>query len=125
VDRINGSQHISDFLDYISDVQKKYKYYNDLYENENKVSQDLLHKLELEATGYKERNKIATILAVSRKDRRFYKDYIEELQPIYDLTVDQKHKAFFNQLREALGKVRKAEEYHKDRKYYPRVLRGE
>jgi len=71
------------------------------------------------------RNKIATALATSRKDRRYYKDQVEELQPLFDVITDTKHKSCIEQLKQALGKTRKSEAYHKDRRYYPRVLKDD
>ena len=121
--RKNKSEQLKDFLNLINNVESEYQYYSDLLSNEDKITQDLLHKLELENTGYKERNKIATVLATCRKDRRFYKDQIEELQPLHDFLNDQKHKQSIEQLKQVLGKIRKAEDYHKNRCYYPRILR--
>jgi len=39
---------ISDFLDFIKMVERDYTYYSQLLGNEDKLTQDLLHKLELE-----------------------------------------------------------------------------
>jgi len=119
------SEKLSDFLDLIKMVERDHTYYSQLLGNEDKLTQDLLHKLELESTGYRDRNKIATALATSRKDRRYYKDQVEELQPLFDVVTDTKHKSCIEHLKQALGKTRKAEAYHKDRRYYPRVLKDD
>ena len=91
-------------------------------ETENKLSQDYLHKLELETTKAPERNKIATRLATCLKDRRYYKDHVEELEPMFELISDPKMKPFLDQLKQVLGKVRKQEKYHESRKYKQKVL---
>ena len=119
------SNNLSDFLDFIKKVERDYVYYSQLLGNEDKLTQDLLHKLELESTGYRDRNKIATALATSRKDRRYYKDQVEELQPLYDVITESKHKSSIEQFKQALGKTRKAEAYHKERRYYPRIIKDD
>ena len=125
MERVQRSIKISDFLDFIKKAESDYVYYSQLLGKEDKLTQDLLHKLELESTGYKDRNKVATTLATSRKDRRYYKDQVEELQPLFDVITDSKYKSCIEQLKQALGKTRKAEAYHKNRQYYPRVLKDD
>jgi len=125
MERETRSNKLSDFLDFIKKVERDYAYYSQLLGNEDKLTQDLLHKLELENTGYRDRNKIAASLATSRKDRRYYKDQIEELQPLFDIVTDSKHKSCIEHLKQALGKIRKSEAYHKDRRYYPRILKDD
>ena len=123
VKKTQRSEQLTNFLNFIKEAESEYIYFSGLLENENKITQDLLHKLELDTTTAKERNKIATLLANNRKDRRYYKNQVEQLQPIIDIINNQSCKPFLKQLNEALGKVRKAEEYHKNRKYFPRILR--
>ena len=123
MERETRSNKLSDFLDFIKRVESDYTYYSQCLGNEDKLTQDLLHKLELESTGYRERNKIAALLSTSRKDRRYYKDQVEELQPLFDVITDSKHKSCIEHLKQALGKIRKSEAYHKDRRYYPRILK--
>ena len=122
VDMSKRSDCITDFLDFIKAAEGEYKHYSQLMETENKLSQDILHKLELETTKAPERNRIATRLATCRKDRRFYKDHVEELEPIYQLVTDPKMKPFVEQLKQVLGQVRKQEKYHQSRTYRPKVL---
>lgn len=82
------------------------------------LTNDFLHQLELGSA--KERNKIATQIATSRKDRRYYKDQIEEVQTLLDWM--ESNKKALNELKQVLGKMRKTEEWHEDRVYVPRVL---
>ena len=94
------------------------------------MTQDLLHKLELDELSTGEKNKIATQLKYCRKDRRYWKDIVEELEPFIDVFNPTKtnnasvHVKTINLIRESLGKVRKQEAYHADRKYKPRILTG-
>jgi len=55
----------------------------------------------------------------------YYKDQVEELQPLYDVITESKHKSCIEQFKQALGKTRKAEAYHKDRRYYPRIMKDD
>ena len=82
------------------------------------LTNDFLHQLELGSA--KERNKIATQIATSRKDRRYYKDQIEEVQALLEWM--EGNKKALNELKQVLGKMRKTEEWHEDRAYVPRVL---
>jgi len=122
VDR--GSCEIKAFLDYVQRAKDQYTF---CYENvniEEKRTSDLLHQLELDEAGYKDRAKIATQIKTTQQDRRYYKDRVEEYEPIINFLKDQNNKRAFDKLQQVLGQVRRAEEYHKDRRYYPRVLKN-
>lgn len=110
-------------LNFFSDCLTDYKYNYDKVNEQEKLTQDYLHDIELGGLHCKERSKVATKLQENRKNRRYYKDVVEELQPIYDFLNDGANKALINKLREVLGKVRKAESYHSNRTYFPRVER--
>lgn len=114
------SEHISDFLNYVKQVKQEYDFAIHEMENTDKLTQDLLHKLELECTSAAERNQIAKQLQVCRKDRRYYKDIVEETTPIIEFSNDAFHKRTFDILVRILGKTRKAEDYHKNRTYKPK-----
>ena len=117
------SQYLAEFLNFISWAQSHYKFCSDEVNNQDKLTQDYLHSLELDGLKCDERSKIATKLAVNRKDRRYYKDRVEELEPIVEFFEEQQNKKMLNKMKEVLGIVRKSELYHKDRKYVPRVLK--
>ena len=98
----------------------------------DQLTQDLLHKLELDKLSNSEKNKIATQLKYCRKDRRYWKDIVEELEPFVDLfvamgdnkKVAESSKTFINMLRSSvLGKIRKQETYHANRSYKPRIIK--
>ena len=114
------SESLKDFLDFADSTKADYNYSFDIVgQLDKKYNMDLTHELELKPA--KEKNKIATKMRTNRLDRRYYKDIVEELEPIYAILNDPQYKKTFEMLKQALGKVRKAEEYHKDRTYYPRV----
>jgi hypothetical protein len=87
-----------------------------------KLTQDYLHKLELEDLKYADRAKIATQLTKCRQLRRGYKDTAEILEPLVQFLNSDRGKNLHNLLKEALGKTRQAEKRMEGRVYYPRVL---
>lgn len=117
------SEFISEFLKFVSEAQVQYKLYSEEVDKQDKLTQDYLHSLELDDLKYNERSKIATKLAVNRKDRRYYKRCVENLEPIVKLFEDPKNKQVLNLMTKVLGDTRKAEQYHKFGKYIPRVLK--
>lgn len=134
----NTSKQIEQFLHFYTTVNNQYLTAYSKVNECDKLTQDLLHKLELDNLSTPEKNKIATQLKYCRKDRRYWKDQVEELEPFIGLfnnigykignaTIDQNriehNKKFINLLREVLGQTRKQEAYHADRTYKPRVLK--
>ena len=117
------SEYISEFLNFVSDAQTKYQLYSEEVNKQEKLTQDYLHSLELDDLKCEERSKVATKLALNRKDRRYYKDRVEEFEPIVKFFEDPQHKKMLNLMTKVLGDTRKQESYHKDRKYIPRVLK--
>ena len=117
------SEYISEFLNFIAEAQSQYRFCRDEVENQEKLTQDYLHSLELDDLKRDERSKVATKLAVNRKDRRYYKDRVEELEPIVQFFEQPQNKKVLDKMKQVLGVVRKSELYHKDRKYIPRVLK--
>ena len=119
-----SSEQLSQFLDFVAEAQRLYKFCSDEVNTQDKLTQDYLHSLELGELSCSERSKLATKLATNRKDRRYYKDRVEELEPIVQFFSDPAHKKLLDKLSSTvLGQVRKAESYHKDRIYIPRVLK--
>lgn len=117
------SEYLTEFLNFVSEVQSQYRFCSEEAEIQEKLTQDYLHSLELDGLKRDERSKIATKLMINRKDRRYYKDRIEEFEPIVQFFDEPQNKKVLDKLKQVLGQVRKAENYHKDRKYIPRVLK--
>ena len=128
------SKQIEQFLRFYDLAQLTYKTAYDNVNRCDKLTQDLLHKLELEDLSTGEKNKIATQLKYCRKDRRYWKDIVEEYEPfilLFSPKADNKksesefYVRFIRMLREALGSTRRQEAYHADRHYRPRIIKTE
>ena len=117
------SEQIANFLNFITASQSHYKFCEDEQKKQEALTQDYLHSLELDGLNCSERSKLATKLAINRKDRRYYKDRVEELEPIVQWASDPTNAKVINQLKQVLGTCRKQENYHKDRTYSPKILK--
>ena len=130
------SKNIENFLNFYDAVKREYDIASEMVSQCDKLTQDILHRLELESLSTNEKNKIATQLKYCRKDRRYWKDIVEEVESFVTMfnqteasQADNKKKAeveanrrFINMLRETLGKTRKQESYHANRSYKPRII---
>lgn len=117
------SEQLTDFLNFLSSAQSEYNFCFEQVNEQDKLTQDYLHSLELDELSCGERSKLATKLKTNRKDRRYYKDGVEELEPIVEWMKEPANVKAVNMLKQALGKVRKAEGYHENRTYVPRVIK--
>lgn len=117
------SEYITEFLNFVAEAQVQHRVYGEEVNNQDKLTQDFLHKLELGELKRDERSKVATKLAINRQDRRYYKDRVEEFEPIVQFFNDPVNKKVLEKLKQVLGETRRWESYHKDRKYKPRVLK--
>lgn len=116
------SQILKAFLDFIDNAQSEYTFNLEAMKNEERITQDYLHRLELDDLNCRERSKIATQLVRNRQARRNYKDAVEELEPIVEFFADPKNRSMINSMSQLLGQVRKVESYHKRRFYTPKVI---
>lgn len=123
-DSIHYSEQISNFLSFLTDSQTEYNYSYEEVNRLDKLTQDYLHQLELENLKCAERSKVATQLAICRKQRRIHKDKIEELQPLIDFLEESENKKAIERLKRVLGETKKQEKGHENRFYVPRVLKG-
>lgn len=115
-----ASEYISEFLNFMNSAVRLCDFCENELVKQDKITQDFLHSLELNELKYADRAKIATQLALNRRDRRYYKDRIEELTAIK--TYVNENKKVFAELSRLLGAVRKSEKHHIDRVYVPKVL---
>lgn len=106
------SESIGAFCRMMEDAQKDYAWNYSEVNRMDRLTQDYLHKLELDGLDYKERAKVATSLAKCRQARREYKDTVEILEPLVQFLESDKGKNFLNLMREALGKDQKGREVH-------------
>lgn len=116
------STEIKQIINSLEEALKEYNYCYNRVNDIDYLTQDYLHKLELEDLDYASRAKIATMLSKLRKERRIHKDKVEVLEPLIDYLTSDKGKTAINLLKEVLGKTRKAEERHQNRVYINKRL---
>lgn len=119
------SSTISNFCTMVTEAKSDYEWNKAEVNRLDKLTQDYLHKLELDGLDYKERAKVATQLTKTRQLRRASKDTVEILEPFIDFIESEKGKQTMNLMREALGKTRKVEQYMENRTYRYKVLEEE
>lgn len=117
------SEYIAEFVNFVARAQSQHRFCSDEVNNQDKLTQDYLHSLELDDLKCDGRSKVATKLMINRKDRRYYKDRVEELEPIVNFFAEPQNKKVLDKLTQVLGQVRKAEGYHRSRTYIPKVLK--
>lgn len=118
------SEYISEFLNFVAEAQSQYRFCSDEVNNQDKLTQDYLHSLELDGLKRDERSKVATKLAINRMDRRYYKDRAEELEPIVEFFEDPQNKKILDKMKQVLGATRNQEKRHIDRHYMPKILKA-
>lgn len=125
------SKNIEAFLNFYQQAKTEYTYALEQLNRCQDYTQDILHSLELDNLSYSERCKLMTKLTICRKDRRYWKDQVEELEAFVSIfnTTDASKKQdiernirVINLLRDALGQTRKQENYHSNRKYTPKIF---
>lgn len=119
------SEELSEMIEAFENAKRDYAWSYGQVGELDKLTQDYLHKLELDDLTYSERAKVATRLANVRRSRRTHKDNVALLEPLVRYLESDKGKTMLNLLREALGATRKAEEKMQHRVYWPRVLKEE
>ena len=119
------SQQISGFLQLMEQAQKSYTYSAEEVQRMELLTQDYLHKLELQSCSYHARTRVATAIRNCRAERRRHKDNTIILEPLVSFLQTEKGKLLISQLQQTLGAVRKAERVTQDRQYHPRVLSAE
>lgn len=119
------SEELEKVIAFLDQINSSYNFCNEEMKRCDDLTQDYLHKLELEETSYSERAKIATALKKVRKERRIYKDKIDVLLELLVINDSDFITKFKNQLRQVLGAVRKAEKKQENRIYINKVLKEE
>lgn len=115
-----NSETIETFLNLLNGVENIRQCYIAEITKMEKLTQDYLHMLEFGEVESKA--KFTKELRKARLDRRYYKDRLEEIEPLYEFWSE--NKKVINALQKTLGAVRKQEKYHECRVYKPRVLVG-
>lgn len=118
------SECISAFIKMMDGAKSDYYWNVDEVRRMEQLTQDYLHKLELEDLNYKERARLATQLAKCRQSRRDSKNMVEVLGPLVQFLESDNGKRMLNLMKDALGKTRRIEEKMRSRRYIHRVLEG-
>lgn len=119
------SEMIGTLLDALVDAQKVYTTSSERVLHMDRLTQDLLHALELQDHSYHERARIAMALQQCRRQRRPDKDNIYLTEPIAGYLRSEKGKKFLKQLEHLYNLAQSIERTAPGRKYNPRVLTPE
>lgn len=120
---IKPSKHLEDFLKFLDQCAREYQYAYDNVSKEDRRLQDLLHEMEF-AADKAERNRVATKLQGSRRERRRNKDMVKLYEKIVRFSEDQSNRRTINLLRQLLGQQRKEEEYLQGNRVYKKRVDG-
>lgn len=116
------SEYLSTFLNKLEETHVDYKWSVEEVKKLDQLTQDYLHKLELDELNYHEKAHVAIELSKTRQNRRLHKNQVESLEPVVNFLESSKGKNMVDLLKEVLGKVRKSEERIEKRMYSGRVL---
>lgn len=114
------SEGISNFLEFLRNCTSQYNIAFQEEIEQEKLTQDLLHKLELENLTYHEQARIAKKLVEVRRDRRKAKDVVMATEPIVEWLGDVENEKYRKSLERLLGEVKKIEKKKVYRAYVPR-----
>lgn len=123
---IKASEVISTFLDLISSSKKEFDVAESYVSEMDKELQDLVHKAELTDLRQNEKAKLMTELQKNRRERRYWKNKKDAYEPLNELLSNSaEFKRAIEQLKQVLGKVRKAEDYLSNRHYIPKAKKNQ
>ncbi len=110
-------------MKFLDQCAREYQYAYDNVSKEDRRLQDLLHEMEF-AADKAERNRVATKLQGSRRERRRNKDMVKLYEKIVRFSEDQSNRRTINLLRQLLGQQRKEEEYLQGNRVYKKRVDG-
>lgn len=113
---------ISNFLKLTSNIESEYRIASELLEEQNQLTQDYLHKLELGKLNAVELTKVAKSIQDNRKERRKHKNDMEYAQIIVEFVQNPQIRDVLHQLEATLGKLRKMKKQRQYRVYRYRVI---
>lgn len=113
---------ISNFLRLTSNIESEYRVASELLEEQNQLTQDYLHKLELGKLNAVELTKVAKSIQENRKERRKHKNDMEYAQIIVEFVQNPQTRDVLHQLEVTLGKLRKMKKQRQYRVYRFRVI---
>ena len=122
VDQRSPAEQLQEFLNFVDSCSREYQAAYGAVNEEDKRLQDLIHEMEF-AENKAERNKVATRLQHSRRNRRKNKDIVMRNELVVKFFEEQSHKSTLNKMRQLLGRQRKEEEFSQSKRTYkPRIL---
>ena len=121
MDRELPSKEVERFLRFVKECQEVHQIAYSCVGDEDKRSQDLLHAIEFAGDKY-ELHKEALRLQESRLERRRNKDKVELTENIVQYFAGSSGKKLLEELRQLLGRQRKAEQYVTGHREYRRRM---
>ena len=116
------SEKVQCLLDALCMVQHVFAESNAKFTHLDHLTQDYLHALELEATSYHERARVATALNQCREERRPFKDNVYLTEPVAAYLKSQEGKKLLGRLEHLRNLAHNTERCALGKKYSPRVL---
>lgn len=104
------AEQLSEFLNFVEQSYTDYQIASEALKEEDRRLQDLLHEMEF-AADKAERNRVATKLQKSRRERRKNKDTVKLNEQVVRFFEEKPHRDSLNKMKQLLGKQRKEEEY--------------
>jgi hypothetical protein len=104
------AEQLSEFLNFVEQSYTDYQIASEALKEEDRRLQDLLHEMEF-AADKAERNRVATRLQKSRRERRKNKDTVKLNEQVVRFFEEKPHRDSLNKMKQLLGKQRKEEEY--------------
>lgn len=98
------SKAVADFCALLETAQRDYTWNSESVVQMDRLTQDYLHKLELDGLDYGERAKVATQLAKCRQTRRECKDTTQILEPLVQFLDSEKANSFSTYYERRLAK---------------------
>lgn len=108
--RKTPAEQLSEFLNFVEQSYTDYQIASEALKEEDRRLQDLLHEMEF-AADKAERNRVATKLQKSRRERRKNKDTVKLNEQVVRFFEEKPHRDSLNKMKQLLGKQRKEEEY--------------
>ena len=111
------AEQLSEFLNFVEQSYTDYQIASEALKEEDRRLQDLLHEMEF-AADKAERNRVATRLQKSRRERRKNKDTVKLNEQVVRFFEEKPHRDTLNKMKQLLGRQRKEEEYLFEERVY-------
>ena len=99
------AQQLEEFLNFVDQCYTDYRYAYEAVNEEDKRLQDLVHEIEF-APDKAERNRVATKLQNSRKERRRNKDIVKLNELVVKIFDEKANRDTLNSMRQLLSRHR-------------------